>query len=200
MRRFGTDRRVPLIIRTGAPSRHHPLRMRSRLPRLSSIDAAIPYPEPPLVGTMFVLRPFRVEDFDAAQELGQDPANVMRLPPVPAADGAGVVEYLEERRGDGTVLDLVIADLVSDSYLGEVVVAVGEDRVGEVGRGLVPTARGRGCRDRGDEAARRLGIRSARPRPPRGVRRTAERRGAAPRLASRISPRGDTPGLLGGGR
>ena len=69
---------------------------------------------------------------------------MMRLPPLPAADGAGVVEYLEECRGDGTVLDLVIADLVSDSYLGEVVVAVGEHRVGEVGCGLVPTARGRG--------------------------------------------------------
>ena len=66
------------------------------------------------------------------------------MPPLPAADGAGVVEYLEECRGDGTLLDLVIADRLSDSYLGEVVVAVGEHRVGEVGCGLVPAARGRG--------------------------------------------------------
>ena len=100
--------------------------------------------EPPLVGTTFVLRPFRVEDFDAAHELGQDPATAPWMPPLPAADGAGVVEYFEDCRNDGGLLDLVIADLRGDCYLGEVVVAVGEHRVGELGCSLVPAARGRG--------------------------------------------------------
>jgi RimJ/RimL family protein N-acetyltransferase len=108
------------------------------------IDAAIPYPQPPLVGRTFVLRPFRVEDFDAAHELGQDPATVLWMPPLPATAGAGVVEHFEECRRDGGLLDLVIADLLSDSYLGEVVVVLGEHRVGELGCGLVPAARGRG--------------------------------------------------------
>jgi RimJ/RimL family protein N-acetyltransferase len=109
-----------------------------------SIDAAIPYPQPPLVGKTFVLRPFRVEDYHAAYELGQDPEAVLWMPPLPAADGAGVVEYFEECRRDGGLLDLVIADRLSDSYLGEVVVVLGEHRVGELGCGLVPAARGRG--------------------------------------------------------
>ena len=108
------------------------------------IDAAIAYPQPPLVATTFVLRPFRIEDFDAAHALGQDPATALWMPPLPAADVAGVVEYFEDCRRNGGLLDLVIADLPRDSYLGEVVVVLGEHRVGELGCGLVPAARGRG--------------------------------------------------------
>ena len=65
-------------------------------------------------------------------------------PPLPAADAAGVVDYFEECRRDGALLDLVIADLLGDSYLGEVTVALGDHRVGELGCGLIPAARGRG--------------------------------------------------------
>jgi RimJ/RimL family protein N-acetyltransferase len=112
--------------------------------RIPPIDPAIPYPQPPLTGTTFTLRPFRADDFDAAFGLGQDPATALWVPPLPAADGPGVVEYFEECREEGGLLHLVIADRVSDAYLGEVVAVLDEHRVAELGCGVVPVARGRG--------------------------------------------------------
>ena len=55
-----------------------------------------------------------------------------------------VAEYFEECRLEGSLLHLVIAGLESDDYLGEVVVVLGEHRVGELGCGVVRAARGRG--------------------------------------------------------
>ena len=50
----------------------------------------------------------------------------------------------EEWRREGTLLQLVIADRASDAYLGEVMAAISDDRVGELGAGVLPAARGRG--------------------------------------------------------
>jgi RimJ/RimL family protein N-acetyltransferase len=108
------------------------------------IDAAIPYPQPPLVGTVFTLRPFRADDFDAALGLGEDPVTGLWVPTLPAVDGPGVVEYFEGCRIEGGMLHLVIADRVRDAYLGEVTMVLGEHGVGELGCGVVPAARGRG--------------------------------------------------------
>ena len=94
------------------------------------IDAAIPYPEPPLTGESFVLRPFREDDFEAALELEEDAAAARWVPALPATDGAGVVEFYEACRQEGSLLHLVIADRGSDAYLGEAMVALGEHRVG----------------------------------------------------------------------
>ena len=66
------------------------------------MDAPIPYPEPPLAGAAFVLRPFREDDFDAALELEQDAAAARWVPELPAADGAGVVAFYEECRREGS--------------------------------------------------------------------------------------------------
>ena len=63
---------------------------------------------------------------------------------MPAADGADAAEYFEVCRGEGGLLLLVIADSMSDAYLGEVVVVLSEHRVGELGCGVVPAARRRG--------------------------------------------------------
>ncbi len=104
----------------------------------------IPYPEPPLAGTTFVLRPFREDDFAAASELGQDKATARWVPALPAADGAAVVAFFEECRRAGELLHLVIADRIGDAYLGEVMAAPSEHRVAELGVGVVPAARGRG--------------------------------------------------------
>ena len=79
---------------------------------MSRSTAPIPYPEPPLAGAAFVLRPFREDDFDAALELEQDAAAARWVPELPAADGAGVVAFYEECRRDGGLLHLVIADRV----------------------------------------------------------------------------------------
>jgi len=66
------------------------------------------------------------------------------VPELPAADGREVEAYYEECRIEGSWLQLVIADLATDRYIGEIVVVVGEHRVGELGVGVVRAARGRG--------------------------------------------------------
>jgi GNAT superfamily N-acetyltransferase len=74
------------------------------------MDAAIPLPAPPLAGPGFVLRPFRAADFEAARELERDAAAARWLPPLPAADGPGVVAFYEKCRREGSLLHLAIAD------------------------------------------------------------------------------------------
>lgn len=108
------------------------------------IDTTIPYPDPPLVGASFSLRPFRPGDFDAASTFAADEEAARWVPPLPAADGAGVAAFYDACRCAGEMLHLVIADAVTDAYLGEVMLVIGDHRVGELGCGVVPRDRGRG--------------------------------------------------------
>ncbi len=55
-----------------------------------------------------------------------------------------MVEVYETYRRDGSLLHLVIADRAENTYLGEVMLALGENDVAEVGCCVVPHARGRG--------------------------------------------------------
>jgi RimJ/RimL family protein N-acetyltransferase len=55
-----------------------------------------------------------------------------------------VVAFYDACRLEGSLLHLVIADRVTDAYLGETMLALTEYSVGEVGCCLVPAARGRG--------------------------------------------------------
>lgn len=104
----------------------------------------LPYPDPPLRGSTFVLRPFEARDFGAAAAFSQDQATALWVPPLPADDPAGVVELFEQYRQEGALLHLAIADRASDSYLGEVTVMMCDHQVGEFGCGVVGQARGRG--------------------------------------------------------
>jgi RimJ/RimL family protein N-acetyltransferase len=108
------------------------------------IEEPIPYPEPPLCGTSFVLRPFREDDFVPAFELGRDAEASRWVPSLPAGDGAAVAAFYEACRREGGLLHLVVADGGTDAYLGEVMLAPVERGVGELGVGVVPAARGRG--------------------------------------------------------
>jgi RimJ/RimL family protein N-acetyltransferase len=107
-------------------------------------DGTLPYPDPQLRGSTFLLRPFREEDFEAAVRFGQDPQTARSVPPLPADDAATVVTLIEQFRTDGGLLHLVIADRSDDSYLGEVMVALGEHHVAELGIGVVASTRGTG--------------------------------------------------------
>jgi RimJ/RimL family protein N-acetyltransferase len=109
-----------------------------------AIAVSLPYPDPRLRGSSFLLRPFHEKDFAAAMELGDDPATAFSVPPVPAADPARVVQLFERYRSDGELLHLAIAELGSDAYLGEVMCMMGEHQTGEFGCGVVSRARGRG--------------------------------------------------------
>jgi RimJ/RimL family protein N-acetyltransferase len=91
-----------------------------------------------------VLRAFREGDFAAALALERDAAAARWVPELPAADGPSVVAFYDECRREGSLLHLVIADGVTDAYLGEMMLALGEHRVAELGCCLAPTARGRG--------------------------------------------------------
>ncbi len=104
----------------------------------------LPYPEPQLGGSNFILRPFRESDFEAALEFGRDQATALWVPPLPADDPAGVVALFEQYRSDDQLLHLVIAEGLSDAYLGEVMVMMYDHQVGEFGCGVVQRARGRG--------------------------------------------------------
>jgi RimJ/RimL family protein N-acetyltransferase len=94
------------------------------------------------------LRPFRVEDYEAALAAGSGEATVWGSP-MPADDARGVVEYLEACRRDRVMFHFVVADRVSDDYLGEVMIVFAEHAVAEVGCLVAPEARRRG---RGAEA------------------------------------------------
>ena len=102
------------------------------------------YPDPPLRSAAFVLRPFRHGDFDAAAEFARDPTTARWVPPLPADDPDLVVALFERYRAGGDLLHLVIADPTDDTYVGEVMLVMGEHDVGEVGCGVVPDRRGTG--------------------------------------------------------
>ncbi|MEI7860049.1 MAG: GNAT family protein [Acidimicrobiales bacterium] len=110
----------------------------------SGIALLLDYPDPPLRGATFVLRPFASIDFDAAVALAEDPETARWVPPLPALDPAGVLAEFERYRVDGDMLHLVIADVGDDRYLGEVMVVIGDHLVGEVGCAVAAGHRGRG--------------------------------------------------------
>lgn len=118
----------------------------------SGIAPPIPNPDPQLVGSTIALRPFRPDDFAAASIVDPDPATAVWVPPMPGDDGADVAAYYEACRHDGVMLHLVAAERTSDRYLGEVMLAIGEHRVGEVGCVVRPDERGKGT------AAEALGL------------------------------------------
>jgi [ribosomal protein S5]-alanine N-acetyltransferase len=97
-----------------------------------------------LAGSTFVLRSFRVDDFDAALHLGESEAVEVDVPAMPAGNAAAAAAFFERSRVEGEMLHLVIADAGSDAYLGEVTLVIAEDGVAELGCGLIPAARGRG--------------------------------------------------------
>ncbi len=104
----------------------------------------LPYPDPPLRGPGFELRPFRESDFEPALDFSRDVATAGRVPPLPADDPSAVVALFEQYRRDGELLHLVLAEPTSDAYLGELMVVMCDHQVGEFGCGVVPRARGRG--------------------------------------------------------
>jgi RimJ/RimL family protein N-acetyltransferase len=107
------------------------------------IAVAIPFPDPQLRGPTFALRPFRPDDFERAVAFA-DPSSEPWVQPLPAGDATAVAEFFEEHRIAGEMLQLVIAASDDERYLGEVMLNVGEDNVGELGCGIVEGARGRG--------------------------------------------------------
>jgi RimJ/RimL family protein N-acetyltransferase len=106
--------------------------------------APIEYPDPPLAGAGFVLRPFRASDFASAHAASEHPTTVRWINPLTSPSGASAVEYFESERLAGRMLDLVIADDIDDRYLGEVVLLPRDSLTFELAYIVAPDARGRG--------------------------------------------------------
>ncbi len=106
------------------------------------IAVTLAYPDPPLACPAFVLRPFVAGDHAASAGYAADPGSARWVPPMPDDDPDRVVALFERFRADGELLLLVVADPADDAYLGEVMLVMGEDDVGEVGCGVLPGHRG----------------------------------------------------------
>lgn len=124
---------------------------------------ALPYPEPPLTGPGFVLRPYREDDVAADLAAMQHPSSARWLNVHTTGDAAEDVRRFEEGRTAGRVLVLTIADETDDGYLGGIVLFVREPGVGELAYMVAPESRGRGLAWRsvqllGDWAIAELGL------------------------------------------
>jgi RimJ/RimL family protein N-acetyltransferase len=123
----------------------------------------LPYPDPPLAGVGFVLRPFVAEDVPTDRDAVDHHTSARWLNAHPDGDPAEVVRDVEGEREGGRMLILTIAAANDDRYLGAVVLLTREDAVGELAYVVAPEARGRGLALRavqllGDWAFAELGL------------------------------------------
>ena len=125
--------------------------------------AALPYPDPPLAGPGFVLRPYREEDVAVDTAAIEHPSSALWLNLHTSGDPATDVRAAEDARTRGQMLVLTIADEEDDRYIGAVVLFNREPGMGELAYLVVPEARGRGLASHavrllGDWAFAELGL------------------------------------------
>jgi RimJ/RimL family protein N-acetyltransferase len=123
----------------------------------------IPYPDPPLAGDGFVLRPYRVDDVPSYAAAVDDPSTARWLNSYASGDPAEDIRTVEADRAAGRMLVLTIADAVTDGYLGAIVLFAHEAGTGELAYLVAPEARGRNLARRsvqalGDWAVTELGL------------------------------------------
>ena len=107
------------------------------------------YPDPPLTGSGFVLRPYGLQDVAADLAAVEHPSSARWLTSHSTGDPAGEVRMVEEELAAGRMLLLTIADPDDDGYLGAIVLFVREAETGELAYVVAPEARGRGLAPRG---------------------------------------------------
>ena len=103
----------------------------------------LPFPDPPLTGPSFVLRPYRVDDVASYAAAVADPSSARWLNNYATGDADDDVGTVEAERAAGRMLVLTIADAHSDAYLGMIALIVHQHRTGEIAYMVVPEARGR---------------------------------------------------------
>jgi RimJ/RimL family protein N-acetyltransferase len=102
------------------------------------------FPEPPLAGPGFVLRPFREDDVAADSAAIDHETSAPWLNVHSSGDAAGDIRTIEAERLAGRSLVFTIADARDDRYLGAIVLLVREHQTGELAYVVAPEARGRG--------------------------------------------------------
>jgi RimJ/RimL family protein N-acetyltransferase len=106
------------------------------------------YPDPPLTGSGFVLRPYGLQDVEADLAAVDHPSSARWVNSHVTSDPAGEVRMFEEELAAGRMLVLTIADPADDSYLGAIVLMAREAETGEFAYVVAPEARGRGLAPR----------------------------------------------------
>jgi RimJ/RimL family protein N-acetyltransferase len=106
------------------------------------------YPDPPLTGSGFVLRPYGVQDVEADLAAVEHPSSARWLNTHSTGDPAADVGALEDEVAEGRMLVLTIADPEDDRYLGAIVLFAREAETGELAYVVAPEARGRGLAPR----------------------------------------------------
>jgi RimJ/RimL family protein N-acetyltransferase len=106
------------------------------------------YPDPPLTGTGFVLRPYDLRDVEADLAAVEHPSSARWVNSHSTGDPAADVRALEEELAAGRMLVLTIADPDDDRYLGAIVLFAREAETGELAYVVAPEARGRGLAPR----------------------------------------------------
>jgi RimJ/RimL family protein N-acetyltransferase len=123
----------------------------------------LPYPDPPLTGPGFVLRPYRLEDVAPDHDAVEHPSSARWLNMHSTGDADGDLRMLDAERAAGRMLVLTIADTDDDRYLGVLVLITREAETAEFAYLIAPEARGRGLSSRalrliGDWAFSELGM------------------------------------------
>jgi RimJ/RimL family protein N-acetyltransferase len=106
------------------------------------------YPDPPLTGAGFVLRPFGLQDVEADRATIAHPSSARWLNAHSTDDPEDEVRTLEAELAAGRMLVLTIADPEDDRYLGAIVLFAREAETGELAYVVAPEARGRGLAPR----------------------------------------------------
>jgi RimJ/RimL family protein N-acetyltransferase len=127
------------------------------------VSEALPFPDPPLAGPGFVLRPYRLEDVAAYAAAVAEPSSARWLNNYATGDAEADLRAVEGERAAGKMLILTIADRDTDAYLGMVALIVQGNATGELAYLVVPEARGRGLASQslsalGDWAIAELGL------------------------------------------
>jgi RimJ/RimL family protein N-acetyltransferase len=102
------------------------------------------YPDPPLSGSGFVLRPYGPHDVEADLAAVDHPSSARWVNSHATEDLGGEVRMLEEELAADRMLVLTIADPDDDRYLGAIVLMAREAETGELAYVVAPEARGRG--------------------------------------------------------
>ena len=103
----------------------------------------LPFPDPPLAGRGFVLRPYRAEDVAPYAVAVADPSSARWLNNYATGDPDEDVRTVEAERVAGRMLVLTIADAETDAYLGMIALIAHQHGTGELAYLVVPEARGR---------------------------------------------------------
>jgi RimJ/RimL family protein N-acetyltransferase len=127
------------------------------------VAEALPFPEPPLADTDFVLRPFRREDVAPDTKATDHASSARWLNSHTTGDAKKDVDMYEAERTAGRMLVLTIAAAEDDRYLGALAFMTRPDQTGELAYVVAPEARGRGLSTRalqllGDWAFAQLGM------------------------------------------